>query len=109
MVAVWSHFSEHTGAPVDLDADPALEAKRLPQDIEATLYEIVKEALPNVAHGARARRVSVLLGGPTGGQGGLVCLRFRRVAGCRRIFRRATGVGQRPFARADQWVSVRRR
>jgi signal transduction histidine kinase len=52
-------FSEGTGISVDLEAQ--LGERRLPEEIETTLYRIVQEALTNIVKHAEAQRVSVLL------------------------------------------------
>jgi len=52
-------FSEATGIGVDLEAQ--LGDKRLPTEVETTLYRIVQEALTNIVKHAQASKVSVLL------------------------------------------------
>jgi signal transduction histidine kinase len=52
-------FSEATAIRVDLEAQ--LGEKRLPAEVETTLYRIVQEALTNIVKHAGASRVSVLL------------------------------------------------
>jgi signal transduction histidine kinase len=52
-------FSEGTAIRVDLEAQ--LGDKRLPAEVETTLYRIVQEALTNIVKHAGASRVSVLL------------------------------------------------
>lgn len=52
-------FTEATGISVELESQ--LGARRLPPEVETTLYRIVQEALTNIAKHARAHRVSVLL------------------------------------------------
>jgi signal transduction histidine kinase len=52
-------FSEGSGIDVDLEAQ--LGEKRLPNEVETTLYRIVQEALTNVVKHAEATRVSILL------------------------------------------------
>jgi signal transduction histidine kinase len=52
-------FAEQTGITMDFQA--MLPEKRLPTEVETTLYRIVQEALTNVVKHARASRVSVLL------------------------------------------------
>jgi signal transduction histidine kinase len=52
-------FSEATAIRVDLEAQ--LGDKRLPAEVETTLYRIVQEALTNIVKHAGASRVSVLL------------------------------------------------
>jgi len=52
-------FSEATAIRVDLEAP--LGDKRLPAEVETTLYRIVQEALTNIVKHAEASRVSILL------------------------------------------------
>ena len=52
-------FSEATAIRVDLEAQ--LGDKRLPAEVETTLYRIVQEALTNIVKHAEASRVSILL------------------------------------------------
>jgi two-component system, NarL family, sensor histidine kinase DevS len=52
-------FSESTGIAVELEA--SLGDKRLPGEVETTLYRIVQEALTNVVKHAHARHVSIIL------------------------------------------------
>jgi two-component system, NarL family, sensor histidine kinase DevS len=52
-------FSETSGIEVDLEAQ--LGEKRLPSEVETTLYRIVQEALTNVVKHAEATTVSILL------------------------------------------------
>jgi signal transduction histidine kinase len=52
-------FSEATAISVDLEAQ--LGDKRLPAEVETTLYRIVQEALTNIVKHAEASRVSILL------------------------------------------------
>jgi signal transduction histidine kinase len=52
-------FSEATSIRVDLEAQ--LGEKRLPAEVETTLYRIVQEALTNIVKHAEASRVSILL------------------------------------------------
>jgi signal transduction histidine kinase len=52
-------FSEATSIRVDLEAQ--LGEKRLPAEVETTLYRIVQEALTNIVKHAAASRVSILL------------------------------------------------
>jgi signal transduction histidine kinase len=52
-------FSEATAIRVDLEAQ--LGDKRLPAEVETTLYRIVQEALTNIVKHAEGSRVSVLL------------------------------------------------
>ncbi|MDX6411824.1 MAG: hypothetical protein QOE91_1340, partial [Gaiellaceae bacterium] len=52
-------FSEATAIRVDLEAQ--LGDKRLPAEVETTLYRIVQEALTNIVKHAGASRVSILL------------------------------------------------
>jgi signal transduction histidine kinase len=52
-------FSEATAIRVDLEAQ--LGEKRLPAEVETTLYRIVQEALTNIVKHAEASTVSVLL------------------------------------------------
>jgi signal transduction histidine kinase len=52
-------FSEATEIRVDLEA--LLGDKRLPAEVETTLYRIVQEALTNIVKHAGASRVSILL------------------------------------------------
>ncbi len=51
---------------VVIEADPALRGVRYPQDVEATTWYIVSEALTNAVKHARARRVLVALTQPNG-------------------------------------------
>jgi len=63
LVAAVEHFvqtfSEATAIGVDLEAQ--LGDKRLPGEVETTLYRIVQEALTNIVKHAEASRVSILL------------------------------------------------
>jgi signal transduction histidine kinase len=52
-------FSEASGIDVQLEA--RIGAKRLPQEVETTLYRIVQEALTNIVKHAQAQNVSILL------------------------------------------------
>jgi signal transduction histidine kinase len=52
-------FSESTGIAVELEA--TLGDRRLPAEVETTLYRIVQEALTNIVKHAHARKVSILL------------------------------------------------
>jgi signal transduction histidine kinase len=52
-------FSEATSIRVDLEAQ--LGERRLPAEVETTLYRIVQEALTNIVKHAEASRVSILL------------------------------------------------
>ncbi len=52
-------FHEQTGIEVQLEA--RLDAQRLPEEVETTLYRLVQEALTNIVKHAHARTVSVLL------------------------------------------------
>jgi signal transduction histidine kinase len=52
-------FSEATSIRVDLEAQ--LGEKRLPAEVETTLYRIVQEAMTNIVKHAEASRVSILL------------------------------------------------
>ena len=52
-------FSETSGIEVDVEA--RLGEKRLPSEVETTLYRIVQEALTNVVKHAEATKVSILL------------------------------------------------
>jgi signal transduction histidine kinase len=52
-------FSEATAIRVDVEAQ--LGDKRLPAEVETTLYRIVQEALTNIVKHAGASRVSILL------------------------------------------------
>ena len=52
-------FSEATAIRVDLEAQ--LGDKRLPAEVETTLYRIIQEALTNIVKHAEATRVSILL------------------------------------------------
>jgi len=52
-------FREQTG--IDVDLEPRLGEKRLPTEVETTLYRITQEALTNVVKHARARHVSIVL------------------------------------------------
>jgi two-component system, NarL family, sensor histidine kinase DevS len=54
-----SAFAEQTALDVDFQA--LLPDRRLPTEVETTLYRIVQEALTNIVKHARAQRVSVLL------------------------------------------------
>jgi len=51
---------------VVIEADPALRGVRYPQEVEATTWYIVSEALTNAVKHARARRVLVALTQPDG-------------------------------------------
>jgi signal transduction histidine kinase len=53
-------WSAYNGVPVDWHSD-GVEERRLPLEIETTLYRVTQEALTNVARHAHATRVSVLL------------------------------------------------
>lgn len=53
-------FSNRHSIPVDFEA-VGLEDKRLPTDIETSLFRIVQESLTNVALHARASRVDILI------------------------------------------------
>jgi signal transduction histidine kinase/DNA-binding NarL/FixJ family response regulator len=55
-----AEWSENNGVPVDFHSD-GVEARRLPLQLETTLYRITQEALTNVTRHANAKRVSVLL------------------------------------------------
>ena len=52
-------YSETTGIAVELEA--GLGERRLPAELETTLYRIVQEALTNIVKHADATKVSVLL------------------------------------------------
>ena len=52
-------FTDATGIAVDFESQ--LGDRRLPSEIENTLYRIVQESLTNIAKHAGAHRVSVLL------------------------------------------------
>ena len=52
-------FSESSGIAAELEAQ--LGGKRLPNDVETTIYRIVQEALTNVVKHAGATKVSILL------------------------------------------------
>lgn len=52
-------WSERSGVAVDFHSG-GLERKRLPPEVETTVYRIVQEALTNVVKHAAARRVSVI-------------------------------------------------
>jgi signal transduction histidine kinase len=52
-------FSESSGIAAELEAQ--LGGKRLPNDVETTIYRIVQEALTNVVKHAGATNVSILL------------------------------------------------
>ncbi len=54
-------WSLNAGVPVELHIGGNLEANRLAQELETTLYRIAQEALTNVTRHAVAKRVSVLL------------------------------------------------
>jgi two-component system, NarL family, sensor histidine kinase DevS len=54
-----STFGEQTGMAVELE--DRLGERRLPSDVETSLYRIVQEALTNVVKHAHARHVSILL------------------------------------------------
>jgi signal transduction histidine kinase len=55
-----AEWSENNRVPVDFHSD-GVEARRLPLQLETTLYRITQEALTNVTRHANAKRVSVLL------------------------------------------------
>ena len=48
-------------AAVTVDLEIRLGEKRLPTDVETTMYRIVQEALTNIARHAGASRISILL------------------------------------------------
>jgi signal transduction histidine kinase len=52
-------FKEATGIAVEFESQ--LGERRLPSEVETTLYRIVQESLTNVAKHANAQRVSILL------------------------------------------------
>jgi signal transduction histidine kinase len=52
-------FTEATGIAVDFESQ--LGDRRLPSEVETTLYRIVQESMTNIAKHAGAQRVSVLL------------------------------------------------
>jgi signal transduction histidine kinase len=52
-------FSEASG--IDVQVEARIGQKRLPQDVETTLYRIVQETLTNVVKHAHAQNVSILL------------------------------------------------
>jgi signal transduction histidine kinase len=52
-------FTDATGIAVDFESQ--LGERRLPSEVETTLYRIVQESMTNIAKHAAARRVSVLL------------------------------------------------
>ncbi len=52
-------FRSSTGISVELES--RLGERRLPSEVETTLYRVIQEALTNIARHAGARRVSVLL------------------------------------------------
>jgi signal transduction histidine kinase len=56
-VTEWSEISH---VPLDFHCSDA-GVKRLPHELETTLYRVAQEALTNIVRHARARRVSVLL------------------------------------------------
>ena len=58
-------FHEQTGIDVQLEA--RLDAQRLPEEVETTLYRLVQEALTNIVKHAHAQTVSVLLVPRNGG------------------------------------------
>ena len=55
-----TEWSETTGVGMDFHAT-GLGAKRVPLELETTLYRVAQEALTNITRHAKARRVSVLL------------------------------------------------
>jgi signal transduction histidine kinase/DNA-binding NarL/FixJ family response regulator len=55
-----AEWSENNGMPLDFHSD-GVEMRRLPLQLETTLYRITQEALTNVTRHANAKRVSVLL------------------------------------------------
>jgi PAS domain S-box-containing protein len=55
-----TQWSETNKIPVDFHSN-GVDTKRLPIQVETTLYRITQEALTNVTRHARAKRVSVLL------------------------------------------------
>jgi signal transduction histidine kinase/DNA-binding NarL/FixJ family response regulator len=55
-----AEWSENNGMPLDFHSD-GVETRRLPLQLETTLYRITQEALTNVTRHANAKRVSVLL------------------------------------------------
>jgi two-component system, chemotaxis family, sensor kinase Cph1 len=54
------NWSERSAIPIDLHL--TLDDRRLPPDIETTLYRVLQEALTNVLSHAEATRVGVILG-----------------------------------------------
>ena len=52
-------FRSSTGITVELES--RLGERRLPSEVETTLYRVIQEALTNIARHAGAQRVSVLL------------------------------------------------
>jgi signal transduction histidine kinase len=55
-----TEWSETSHVPLDFHCSDA-GVKRLPHELETTLYRVAQEALTNIVRHARARRVSVLL------------------------------------------------
>jgi PAS domain S-box-containing protein len=55
-----TQWSETNKVPVDFHSN-GVDTKRLPIQIETTLYRVAQEALNNVTRHARAKRISVLL------------------------------------------------
>ena len=55
-------WSEHCGILVELQS-VGLDSRRLPPQIEMTVYRVIQEALTNVLKHAEARRVSIVLRG----------------------------------------------
>jgi len=53
-------WSERSGVTVDWHAD-GFTARRLPSEVETTLYRVIQEALTNVLKHAQASRVSIIL------------------------------------------------
>ncbi|MGH9944411.1 MAG: PAS domain S-box protein [Pyrinomonadaceae bacterium] len=63
--AVWNYaedWSQRCGVPVDFHSDGFDDGRRLPPELETTLYRVVQEAFNNVLrHAGGARRVSLIL------------------------------------------------